>query len=127
MFGPTIACLVVGLAVGTWSAWRYLPPLAATREGAIAAWVVRGFFGCAVAWAAMQIYYAVHAYATLHPHGEFTRFENRSEILTSTFQSIALLDGLLIGAAAVIYLLAPVQRQLRTAEPPGAASRPAQS
>jgi hypothetical protein len=111
MFGPTIACLVLGLAAGIWSARRYLPALAPTREGTIASWVVRCLFGCAVAWAALQIYLAVHAYANLHsdeffPHSS----DNRSEILIEMVQSILLQGGLLLGSAAVVYLLAPPAR-----------------
>ncbi|HXD53906.1 MAG TPA: hypothetical protein VN618_04055 [Solirubrobacteraceae bacterium] len=108
MFGPTIACLVLGLAAGMWSAARYLPPRAQTEEGVIATWLVRGLIGCALAWAAVQIYFAIHAYANLHSDGTFPRLgASRTEILSETVQSILLLDGLLIGVAAVVHLLTP--------------------
>jgi hypothetical protein len=120
MFGPTIACLVLGLAAGVWAAAHSLPPLADTREGLIATWLVRGLVGCALAWAAVQIYYTIHAYVNLHSNELFPRSgQNRSEILSLTVQSILLLDGILIGAAAIIYLLAPVG----TDRPPMAADQ----
>ena len=90
---------------------RFLPPLAETREGAIATWVVRVLFGGAVAWAALQIYFMIHAYATYgHREQPFPLAgSDKTEILTSTVESILLLGGLLVGAASVVYLLGPTE------------------
>jgi hypothetical protein len=110
MFVLTIASLLVGLAGGVYLAASYLPPLAQTREGAIATWVVRILFGCAVAWTCLQIYSTVHAFVYLgHFEGVGGAIERRSNILTDAVQSVLLLGSLLVGSASIVYLLAPTE------------------
>jgi hypothetical protein len=108
MFPLTIASLVVGLGGGVYLAAAFLPPLARTREGAIATWIVRVLFGCAVAWTCFEIYSTVHAYVNLgHTESIRSLGERRSEILTGMVQSVLLLGSLLVGSASIVYLLAP--------------------
>jgi ABC-type xylose transport system permease subunit len=112
VFALTITTLVLGLAAGIFLAVRFLPPLADGRDGQIATWVVRVLIGCAVAWAAEQIYFGIHTYATgnIREAAESASFD-KSSVLTGTVQSILLIDSLLIGFAGAIYLLGPPQRQ----------------
>jgi hypothetical protein len=108
VFALTIASLVLGLAGGVYAAIRFLPPLASTREGTMATWVVRLLFGCAVAWTAQEIYVAVHQYAYLGSDtGLGSIGSTRAEILKSTVESTLLLGSLLVGSASIVYLLAP--------------------
>ncbi len=118
MFGLSIACLVVGAAGGGYLAARFLPPLAQTREGVIATWVVRTLFAGAVAWTALQLYFMIYGYVNLHHEAGFpARISgDKTEILTGTVQSILLYSAILVGSASVIYLLAPTD---------GAEDRPA--
>jgi hypothetical protein len=105
VFALTIATLVLGLAAGIYVSARFLPPLAKTREGAIATWTVRVLIGCATAWAAVSIYDMIHAYATdVSREGGFPASLDKSEILKSAVESI-----FLIGSAGIIYLLAPAE------------------
>jgi hypothetical protein len=110
VFALTIVTLVLGFAGGMYVSLRYLPPLAGTREGTIATWTVRLLVACAAAWTAVTIYDMVHEYATLSGpgHVEFLG-SSKAGILRDTVQSILQLDGLLIGAAGIIYLLAPAE------------------
>ena len=119
MFGLSIACLVVGAAGGVYLAARFLPPLASTQEGVIATWIVRVFFAGAVAWIAVQLYFMIHAYANLHREGAGFPLpgDDKSQILTSTLQTILLYGGLLVGAASIIYLLAPTDDTSAAAAP----------
>jgi hypothetical protein len=116
MLAVTIACLVVGLAVGVYVAFRFLPALASTREGAIAAWLVRVLVGCALAWAAVEIYNAVHSFVYLGKEANFGAGlgTTRAEVLIRTVEDILLVDSLLLGFAATVYLLAPARTVTRT-------------
>ncbi len=107
MFGLSIACLVVGAVGGGYLAARLLPPLASTREGVIATWIVRVLFGGAVAWIALQFYFMIHGYATSHRDEGFSFDGDNTEILVNAVQQILLYGALLVGSASVIYLLAP--------------------
>jgi hypothetical protein len=104
VFALTITTLVLGFAAGMYAAISYLPPLAETREGVITTWTVRALIACATAWTAVEIYDLIHAYATFtFQLGNITR----AELLNETVHSIFTLSGLLIAAAAIVYLLAP--------------------
>jgi len=110
MFGISIACLVVGFAATVYACARYVPPLAARREGAIATWFVRVLMGSAVAWAALQTYCAIYSFA--HVDATAGRFPpvigvTRIQILDATVATILPLSGLLAAGAAIIYLLSP--------------------
>jgi heme/copper-type cytochrome/quinol oxidase subunit 2 len=112
MFGVSIACVVVGFLAGTYLVYRFVPPLAATREGIIALWVVRTLVGVALSWAVLQVYFGIYAFVNYPDAGRFmppVPSGSRAEILTSTLEPIFLLSGLLTAAATVIYLLAPVR------------------
>ena len=112
MFGLSIACLAVGTASGVYLAVRFLPPLARTREGVIAAWVVRVLFGSAVGWIALQIYFMIYAYANYghrEPGSIPIPTTGKTAILTSTVESILLIGSLLVGSASIVYLLAPTE------------------
>jgi hypothetical protein len=112
VFGLSIACLAVGAAGGAYLAARFLPPLAQTREGVIATWVVRVLFGSAAGWIALQVYFMIYAYANYghrEPGSIPIPTTGKTEILTSTVQSILGLGGLLVGSASVVYLLAPTE------------------
>jgi hypothetical protein len=84
------AALALGFTAGTYLAFRFLPPLADTREGLIATWIVRLLFGCAGAWACSELYYVVRAYVGLSRiDGSFQSLsEIRSNILTGAVKSI---------------------------------------
>ena len=110
MLAGTIISLVLGLAGGLFLAVRFLPPLAPTREGIIATGLVRLLFAFAVSWTCVQIYLAVHAYAVFQPQGAFGVYE-RSEILTHAVESILMPGAVLVGLAAVVFLLAPTETQ----------------
>jgi hypothetical protein len=108
VFALTITMLVLGLGAGLYAAARFLPPLAETREGAIATWTVRALVGGATAWTALALYDLIHAYVTsTQREGSMPVTIDKAEVLQTTVQSILLLDSLLIGAAGIIYLLAP--------------------
>jgi hypothetical protein len=114
MFALTIATLVLGFVAGVYLSARFLPPLAGSREGVLMTWTVRVLVGSAVAWAAVTIYDMIHAYA-VHAAGEvgvhLTGID-KAEVLKSTVGSILVPDALLVGFAAVIYLLAPTDEAL---------------
>jgi hypothetical protein len=110
VFPLSIIFSLGGFAAGVYLTYRFVPPLRDTREGAIAAWIVRGLTGAAFSWAALELYFCIYAFANLNHTNEFRGpIVNgaRSEILTHTVHSIFLLSGLLFAAAAIVYLLAP--------------------
>jgi hypothetical protein len=98
-----------GFAAGVYLTYRFVPPLRGTREGTIASWIVRVLTGAALSWAALELYFCIYAFAKFRPN-EFRGpvvTGGRTEILTHALHSIFLLSGLLLAAAAIVYLLAP--------------------
>jgi hypothetical protein len=110
VFAGTIICLVAGLAGGLFLTIRFLPPLAHTDEGVIATWLVRVLLGLGTAWTVVQIYLAIHAYAVFQPQGAFGVYA-RSEILTHAVESILMPGAIVVGLAAVVFLLAPTEAE----------------
>jgi hypothetical protein len=99
-------------AAGVYLTYRFVPPLRGTREGTIAAWIVRVLAGAALSWAALELYFCIYAFANFGRTNEFKGpivDGARTEILTHTLRSIFLLSGLLLAAAAIVYLLAPTE------------------
>lgn len=108
MFAITITSLVVGFAIGVLLAWRFLPPLATTREGVLATWLVRILFGLGISWSCLQVYYAIHSYVSLTSREAILGLgESRSDILSRAVSSILMPGALLVGLSAAIFLLAP--------------------
>jgi hypothetical protein len=69
-------------------------------------------FGSAAGWIALQVYFMIYAYANYghrEPGSIPIPTTGKTEILTSTVQSILGLGGLLVGSASVVYLLAPTE------------------
>jgi len=114
VFALSIIFALGGFAAGVYLTYRFVPPLRDTREGTIASWIVRALTGAALSWAALELYFCIYAFANFSPTNEFRGpIVNgaRTEILTETLRSIFLLSGLLLAAAAIVYLLAPAEDQ----------------
>lgn len=110
-FGLSITFVIAGFLAGMYLVYRFVPPLAATREGVIASWVVRAFVGAAFGWTAFHLYLGIYAFVNYadNNNGVFPLPNgSRTEILLAVMQPIFSLGGLLIAAATIIYLLAPV-------------------
>ena len=106
MFALTIVSLVAGFVAGLALAFRFLPPLATTQEGTLVKWLVRLLLALALSWTCVQIYLAIHAYANGVPPGIYSAYE-RSGILTRAVESILMPAAILVGVAAIVFLLAP--------------------
>lgn len=110
-FGLSIAFVIAGFLAGMYLVYRFAPPLAATREGVIASWIVRTLVGAAFGWTAFHLYLGIYAFVNYadNNNGVFpVPNGSRTEILLAVMQPIFSLGGLLIAAATVICLLAPL-------------------
>ncbi len=117
MFVLSLVACLMGFGVGVYLTYRFVPTLAATREGSIVSWIVRGLTGAALSWMALQVYFGIYAFVNYNgePGGLPRPVPNggRTAILAETLESIFLLSGLLIAAATVVHLLGPMEDSSR--------------
>jgi hypothetical protein len=102
-----VAGIVVagGFLAGYAAARRFVPPLAPTREGRLAWWIVMVLAGASVGVVVDQVWMGIRSLTEidggdLQPH-------LREQIVTSTLGSVLLQGGALLALSAIIYLLAP--------------------
>ncbi len=114
MFALTIVAALGGFTLGTYATYRYAPSLGNAPSSVVVGLIVCGLVGAACGLACMYIYLAIHAFAYTPALDGLTGAELGSNsgspdagIFINAVYSIASQSGVLLAAAAGVYLLAP--------------------
>ncbi len=97
-----IIIFVVCLAVGVYASSRWLPELESGAVGGLSFFVVCGLLGAAFAVFGLRIYLIVENLEVFPGPGSLKRLTVAQGLETMLWEC-----GVLLGAAAVVYLLAP--------------------
>jgi hypothetical protein len=112
---PIIIFLACAVAAGA-AAYRWLPPLAPDRVGALAFYVVCGLVASAAALSGLHLYTLVDNLEAAKQLQDGVS----DEIVAGSIRSILWEGGALVGIAIAVYLLAPAPPEVgdaRAAEP----------
>jgi hypothetical protein len=114
MLALTIVTALGGFTLGTYATYRYAPSLGNAPSSVVVGLIVCGLVGAACGLACMYIYLAIHAFAYTPALDGLTGAELGSNsgspdagIFINAVYSIASQSGVLLAAAAGVYLLAP--------------------
>ena len=113
MLGLVIAFALGGFAIGSYTTYRYAPPLARAHGSAAVGFIVCLLVGAAVGLACMYIYLAIHG--LIHEPGpraplvdgnaQSASASPDASIFVNAVFSIATESGLLLAVATGLYLL----------------------
>jgi len=102
-----VLCALGGFAAGAYATFRYAPPLARTRGGVVAAITTCVLVGAAVGLAAMNTYVAIVSLGHLPPAASGTGGDASAGIVQSLIVALTTQTAVLLGLAALTYLVAP--------------------
>jgi hypothetical protein len=115
MFAVELVILAVCLPGGWWAATHGPPPLEASVTGRVATWLVGGLCALAAAIAGLNIYASGYLLNELHQAHDRLNLDLQAFVvhraIVATMRSTVFYVMVIVGLAAVIYLLAPASEE----------------